>query len=358
MKKMLFWAAMSAIALTSCVNDENLSGEKQDAMLMRFDAPAMMKTRANVMGEITGNSYAAAEDFTVFCKYYKNSFTGWGSTLGDYFAPEGSVAKNQGNASVYWATTETYYWPDIEYNLAFAAYSPAVMEPAPADIEHKATGLYVTDFKVNEAADKQFDLMYSDRVVDRNKTNNGTTSVKLLFHHALSSIVFSSAKDATDDVEYIITEVSLHGNLVQQADFDQNITDEVAGTADPQWINHDAAAQVDYSPSFGGSFEVTSNTPTQFTKGESAILLIPQVIPDDAYVSVVYTKDGLGHTATIPLNQFSKDGDPNSTTGKITEWEMGKRYVYRIAFGQNMPIYFEPSTSDWVQEPTLIYTIK
>ena len=53
--------------------------------------------------------------------------------------------------------------------------------------------------------------------------------------------------------------------------------------------------------------------------------------------------------------------EPTSRTAVaegINVWERGKRYVYRIAFGENQRIYFEPSLTDWVQQPTLIYTIK
>jgi hypothetical protein len=92
-------------------------------------------------------------------------------------------------------------------------------------------------------------------------------------------------------------------------------------------------------------------------------LLIPQTVPAEAYITVVYNKitnpdnsdlkKVMENTATIKLTDFAQEGG-----NKITEWEMGKRYIYRIAFGQNKRIYFEPTTTDWVTVPTLIYTIQ
>ncbi len=359
MKKMLFLAAVSAIALTSCVNEENFEGTKPQAQVMRFDAPVMKQTRANVKGEITGVKYDVREDFVVFSKIYKGKFTGWAGTK-DFFSETGDVATNEGKESQYWSTATTYYWPDHEYNLAFAAYSPAEMIPAPASIKMTEKGLQIADFKTAANADDQYDLMYTDRVIDRNKSNNGSSAVPLVFRHALSSIVFSTEKE-DENVDYVITDATLSGNFVQEADFNQNIVEAdslTAGTA--LWENPAAATEATYAPNFT-DFHVTT-TPTQFTQGTSALLLIPQTVPADAIVTIKYTKttnagtpneDITENTIDVNLSLFAQENG-----NKITTWEMGKRYVYRLAFGQNKKIYFEPKTEDWIQEPTLIYVVQ
>ena len=359
MKKMLFLAAVSAIALTSCMNEENFEGTKPQAQVMRFDAPVMKQTRANVKGEITGVKYDARENFVIFSKIYKGAFTGWAGTK-DFFSAGGDVATNEGNESQYWSTATTYYWPDHEYNLAFAAYSPAEMIPAPASITMEEKGLQIAKFKTATNADDQYDLMYTDRVIDRNKSNNGSSAVPLVFRHALSSIVFSTEKE-DENVDYVITEATLSGKFVQQADFNQNIVEAdnlTSGTA--LWENKETATAATYAPNFD-DFHVTT-TPTQFTMGTSALLLIPQAVPEDAIVTIKYTKttnadtayeDTTENTINVNLSLFAQENG-----NKITTWEMGKRYVYRIAFGQNKKIYFEPKTEDWVQEPTLIYVVQ
>ncbi len=358
MKKMLFLAAVSAIALTSCVNEENFEGPKPQAQVMRFDAPVMKQTRANVMGEIQGHLYNKAEDFKVFCKIYEGTFAGWESAT-DYFKTEGDVVKNEGGESSYWATESEYYWPEAQHNLAFAAYSPAVLTTAPTSIEHTEKGLQIKGFQTEADANDQYDFMYSDRILDRNRTNNGSVAVPLIFRHALSSIVFSSEKE-DDKADYTINSVTLEGNFIQKADFNQNIATvgDLKGTA--SWENPATATNAIYTPNFS-AFDVTT-TPTKFTEGESALLLIPQDVPADATVTITYTKkvtkgDGTinttNNTATINLVDFKQTGGAS-----ISTWEMGKRYIYRISFGLNKKIYFEPKTEDWVEVPTLIYEIQ
>lgn len=358
MKKMLFLAAVSAIALTSCVNEENFEGPKPQAQVMRFDAPVMKQTRANVMGEIQGHLYDKAEHFKVFCKIYEGNFTGWESAI-DYFKTEGDVAKNEGGESSYWATESDYFWPEAQHNLAFAAYSPAVLTTAPTSIEHTENGLQIKGFQTEADADSLYDLMYSDRILDRNRTNNGSVAVPLIFRHALSSIVFSSEKE-DNNAEYTIKTATLAGSFVQKADFNQNITTvgDLKGAA--KWENPAAATAATYAPNFT-AFNVTT-TPTKFTEKTSALLLIPQDVPGNAAVTITYTKkvkksDGTfnstDNTATIKLADFRQAGGE-----EITTWEMGKRYIYRISFGQNKKIYFEPKTEDWVEVPTLIYEIQ
>ena len=365
MKKSLLFAGLSAIALTACVNDETFSIEQQEQLqAMRFDAPAMKQTRANVMGEITGVEYDARENFMVYAKYYKGDFESWTATgVEDYFNALGDTAKNEGNASKYWSTNATYYWPDLEYNLAFAAYSPADLdiEDPSLSISHTENGLQIKNFTTQANANEQYDLMYSDRVIDRNKTNNGHSAIPLVFQHALSSIVFSTEKE-DDAVDYVITDLKLHGTFVQKADFNQNIDEGqnlTSGIA--KWENPATATAANFAPSFD-EVEVTT-VPTQFTQKESALLLIPQGVPSDAAITVNYkkiinpddpaTKKEMENEVIIKLSDFAQENG-----NKINTWEMGNRYIYRIAFGQNKRIYFEPSTTDWVLVPTLIYVIQ
>ena len=369
MKKMLLLAAFAGVALTSCMNEEITNVEK--AQVMRFDVPAMSKTRAGVLGEISGSTYPSGEDFVVFCKSYKNDFAGWGQSsedFADYFAEEGEVAKNQINAgtstaSAYWATDVVHYWPEAEYNLAFAAYSPAVLTTAPTAIAHTENGLQITDFQTEADANKQYDLMYSDRVINKNKLQHGSAAIALNFKHALTSIVFSAARNDDPGVEYKITDLKIEGDFIQKADFNQNITENVedgvySETSAPEWVFDVAndATPANYLPYFD-PFTLPKGNPTPFTKGNSALLLIPQAVPANAYVTLYYTKitnpdteseKQLDATARIRLADFID----SSTNQPISEWNMNKRYIYRFEFGQNTHIYFQPIITPW-EEPTV-----
>ena len=385
MKRNFWLAALVGVALTGCVNEEVIPEANQKEAL-KFAAPVIAtQSRATVKGEITGVKYPSDETFQVFSKIYSGSYAGWNDSTEDYFAAHGDVAKHEGGT--YWSTSTVYYWPDAGYNLAFAAYSPAELgeacttAPTPTAITRTAAGIQITGFVSEPKSDDQYDLMYSHTVYDRNKSNNASQAVALKFEHALSSIVFSSQKsDAA--VDYEITDLKVIGNFYTQGNFSQGITgattdDVYTETETPQWDLSTGAGvttNVYYDPSFD-SFNVPDASPEIFTQGTSAILVIPQDVPSDAKVHVTYKKttnritDTEGeiidagttttHIAEIFLKDFKKAAAEGTTVADgIEAWERGKRYVYRIAFGENQRIYFEPSVNDWVPEPTLIYTIK
>lgn len=367
MKKFMLLATAVGMTLTSCVNDEE-SAMMGSRSVIAFDAPVMKTSRANVLGEITGVKYPEGESFKVFSKIYTGNYAGWTAStdIKNYFAEAGDEAKHEGGT--YWSTQTVYYWPDAGYNLAFAAYSPAKLGAASqaTTIYRNEEGLQIEDFVSEPVSDNQYDLMYSHTVYDRNKSNNAASAVSLKFEHALSSIVFSSQK-SDDAAQYKITDLVVTGNFFTKGDFNQGITSTSIGGAyteneNPQWDTEDETpTTVQYKPTFT-AFNVPAASPEIFTQGTSAILAIPQSVPENAKVTITYTKTSNGtvteHTADILLKDFKKATTEGVAVAEgIDTWERGKRYVYRIAFGKNQRIYFEPSITDWDQQPTLIYTI-
>lgn len=366
MKKFMLLATAVGMTLTSCVNDEE-SAMMGSRSVIAFDAPVMKTSRANVLGEITGVKYPTNESFKVFSKIYEGNYAGWTTLMPDFFASTGDIAAHEGGT--YWSTSTVYYWPDAGYNLAFSAYSPAIFgdacTTAGTTVERTEAGIVISDFVSEDDSDNQYDLMYSHTVYDRNKSNNAASAVSLQFEHALSSIVFSSQK-SDEAAQYQITDLKVTGTFYTQGDFNQGITPATSGGAyseneNPDW-HLDATSSVNYDPTFT-AFPVPVASPEIFTQGTSAILAIPQPVPANATVTVTYTKTSNSttteHTVAILLKDFKKATTEGVAVAEgIDEWERGKRYVYRIAFGENQRIYFEPAVTDWVQQPTLIYTIK
>ena len=369
MKRNFLLTALVGVALTGCVNEE-VAPEANQKEVLTFSAPVIAtQSRANVLGEITGVKYPQGESFRVFCKIYQNKYAGVWETAKNYFPTEGEVASHEGGT--YWSTSTVYYWPDAGYNLAFAAISPAELGTAASSttITRTNAGIQITGFVSESNSDDQYDLMYSHTYYDRNKANNAGQAVPLKFEHALSSIVFSSQKsDAAAD--YKITNLKVTGTFYTKGDFSQGISgsleeDVYTETENPTWNLGEGVgftSEVEYKPTFT-AFNVPVASPEIFTQGTSAILAIPQNVPTDAKVHVTYTKATNGittqHTAEILLSAFKKATAEGATVADgIDTWERGKRYVYRIAFGENQRIYFEPSVTEWEQQPTLIYTIK
>lgn len=372
MKKSFIFVALAGLALSSCVNDENQNVVETAQQPLVFGAPVMnSQTKAHMTGEIDGTLYPSSEAFTIYCKAYNGDFNGWTNSenIDDYFAAAGEEAVNSdpANASKYWSTAITHYWPEATYQLAFTAYSPSDAGDDAESIEPTAEGLQITGFETPADANEQYDLMFSNREYNLNKNNNGSSSVKIKFNHALTSIVFS-AQRGQQDIHYNITDLKLKGSFYKKGNFSQGIveTPAVTGgayaeTASPAWSNLSENSLITYEPNFT-TFEVPHVDPLQFTKGESAVLLIPQEIPADAEIIVTYeeiTNKGtsseqvLTYVKPIKLSLFATE-----IGNKVTSWEMGKRYVYRISFGTSYPIYFEPTMNNWDQQPTLIYTIQ
>lgn len=352
MKKFMLFAAMASVVLTSCVNEDKEAMESASKKAISFDMPVMKPTR--LAGEIDGVDYPTNETFKVFCKSYTGAYAGWeGAT--NYFAEAGeNVALIGGN----WTTTPVHYWPELGNNLAFAAYSPAAAS-ADGTFAQTQTGLTITGFSTQDNVANQYDLMYTPRVVDKDK-NSAATPVPMVFKHALTSVVFKATK--TDaDATYVIKSLSVNGEVSTTGDFNQNIPTpaELDGTA--TWENLAAATDMTYSILTSKNIDVeqtgTNLTGVGSTAGATtALLLIPQGVDANTTVTITYTKttggNSLDATATIKLVDFL-DG----TSAPVTTWAMGHRYIYNIIFGANKPIYFAPSVSDWT-DVTLDYTIE
>lgn len=350
MKKFMLFAAMASVVLTSCVNEDKEAMESASKKAISFDMPVMKPTRAQ-LGEIIGTTYPVDESFKVFCKSYTGAYAGWESAA-NYFNANGETVSKSGTQ---WTTTTPHYWPELGNDLVFAAYSPA---DAAGTYTQTDEGLQIENF-TTAAANSQYDLMYTARVTGKNKGNNGDAAVSMVFKHALTSVVFSAVA-ADDKATYNIKSLTVNGDFVTTADFNQNIATAADIDGTPVWTP-DPAATTSYGILSGANVAV-ANSGVMLTgngsaaEAKSALLLIPQGVNPDATVTINYEKtttDGtLASSATVKLSDFKAGG------ASISEWVMGNRYVYNIIFGANKPIHFAPSIeADWTTT-TLDYTIQ
>ncbi len=381
MKKSFLFMTLAGLALVGCTNDESFS-EKVENQKIRFDAPLMSKVTKAVQGEIEGAIYPVGESFSVYAIQYANSFKGWsasevvknfwdgGNTLTTEVATHTGTATGAGAT---WETTNTYYWVNSPYALAFMAYSPSSVAPATVTAGNK--GLTITGFKVDNDVSKHYDLMYSDRIYDCTRKKYENTGIPLNFNHALSSIVFAAIEQVADK-RYEITGISLSGPLMNKGNFCTNITENTSAdpyteTTAPEWENLTIEADGDtvkYTPAITvtgtNGYEVTG-TNDEFTGGQTAILALPQDLSsciDKLHVILeydVYTTQSGGekkdsYTKVIHLQDFIVAG---SVSDKITEWLPGKRYVYTINFGGSKKIFFVPTVTPWEAGGTSVFTI-
>lgn len=333
---------------TGCIKNETVGGTAVSDSKIRFEAPLVGSVTRAVPGEIASSqAYPTTESFKVWGWYHSGDYTtfgdsanGWANYMTDVSGNPVEVV-NSGNS---WASLTDYYWPKTG-KLTFAAYSPA---DASGTMRHDATGLKITDFTVS-AVGEQYDLMYSDRAYNRtSSTNNyaGTAvneyeGVDIVFHHALSSIVFVVGTDmnyGTADVDFKIKKIEV-GNVASKGSFNETLTDGPGSTARiPEWTpSTDKASYV----AFEGSFSVPEDGTTykEPTDAEDLILLPQDFNDDTATVTVTYTMETAAsgeivHTATLVLRNYT------------ASWEPNKRYTYRIIFGLDK-IFFAPVVENW-----------
>lgn len=357
MKKLMLLAATASVALVGCVNDEKME-MTSEAQKISFDNPVMnTQTRAEVTGEIVGADYPDTEKFKVFAKQTDGDLTTWDDAE-DFWTDAEEVSSPDGDGTN-WYTETDYYWPRGNYKLSFAAYSPSdVTGVTYAD----ATGFKVENFAVNGTVASQVDLMYA---YQENCTGevNGTSGVGLNFKHALSSVVFS-AQNTNKNASYTITNVKVIGKFVTTATFTEKNTLTWEGTASTEDVTYTV-----YDNTTGVTLDAatTENNPENYITGKtstagatSALLPIPQDVPEDAKVVITYTETpsngakATTHEKEVKLKHFFKAG---STTETIGSWDVTNRYTYVFKFGETDKIFFVPKVSDWTNGGTVYATL-
>ena len=395
MKKFLIGAAVISIALTSCVKDEPANKQMQR---ITFDSPVMYGnevTKANVYGEIgsqTENNvtytYPTAEQFMIYAVGHTADFTSWA---------DATPAMFNNTAIAYdinvdgWApkTSEGkyYYWEEGR-KMSFAACSPADLEQAHWSGVDKRTydadGLYIEDFRISADAAKQYDLLFSTRACNQTASNmnHGASyysGLPVKFQHALSSVRFSIANSSEESVH--LTGITVSG-VKYRGNFNENIVEDATdptlydredgGNVTPEWTVADDIIATPYlafegdiqflaEPRYVSQLVSQSGVATNVCH---QLLLMPQELTDDAEVTVNYEVNGRSNSKTVKLKGLQSSKNVNGedvTTGTINEWEIGKRYTYRLYYSSATAardkIYFSPSTDEWQDVDVIIVNL-
>ena len=350
MKKTLLMMAVAAgTMLTGCVKNETANGGAVSGSKISFEAPAVtgITRAANVPGEMV-NPYDQGEHFSVYALYFANgTYTNFNA--GTLYMDNVETAYNTDGQ--YWDSEsvpggQAYYWPN-KGSLTFAAYSPA---DAAGTYTHTDDGLQIAGFTV-AAVGAQYDLMYSDRAYNRTSSTNqygGTasntyTGVDIVFHHALSSIVFKAGTDdnyTTANNTFKIKSITIK-NVANAGTFNETLTDGTTNR-DPEWT---VTGEANNSyVAFSGDFTVPNDGSTREEPTDAEdLILLPQSFEtnNNAIVEIKYTygteaSGEIEHTQTFQLNHATN----------VQAWEPNKRYTYNIIFGLNK-IYFAPVVEAW-----------
>ena len=380
MKKTLIISAIAAALLgTGCVSNDVFSPEEKQVEIC-FTTPVVgSMTKAPVYGEINGTTYPTTENFVIYGVRHPNTYDGWtsdnattyingGEFTYDRLYDDGTEGNGGTAGSGGWKGKDKYYWPESGV-LSFGGYSPAsATKVAGGESSGKGTfsygadGLTITGFSVHPTASLQQDLMYAERVYNKknntNDANNATyDGVDIAFKHALSSIQFKVQLSADYTSEFKLTSIKV-GRVKYSGKFTENITETItngiitSSNAAPKWEPADAllldsTPYVAFSSTDGLVLNNNYKVGTTYNyleldddniKGHNDLILMPQELPAEAELEIVYTVNEKEESSTVKLSDL-----------KIKEWEIGKRYTYNITLGYDL-IYVGATVDRWETE--------
>ena len=353
MRKKVLLAALSALALTACVNDETI--EMNPGNAVAFRPSTENSTRATVT---TSNTI---QDFKVWGYYKKNDNTDYTSFM------EEQVVNKAGNE---WVYSPVRFWP-TSGEVDFYSVSPASVE---TNITKDAQ--QIVDYTVDTDPSKQIDLLYAVNM-ECKKSSEG---VPVNFRHALSQVVFK-AKTANPNIEVQIESIKLNNimgkgtftfpkktttAITQSNTYEDAAEDETFGT----WTLSTNASDLQYPtiefdtktvPTDGTTIDLTS------VADGTAMLLMPQVLAENNYT---YDYEGgsttvqVSPTLSISCKIYNVSGEDKvqvfgssnhfSTLRNIPfegTWQQGRKYTYTLIFGEEMnnlkKVNFEASVDEF-----------
>lgn len=318
MKKFFAIAALVAVALTSCVENEVITPAGEIAF-----RDYTLSTKALVLPGSTANEALPTDcAFGAFALY-----DGQYETVDDEhpvdadYATDDAIYVNGLRVShdgTQWAYEDAQYWPTDKAPLDFYAYYPYNATVASWDAVNNCVAL--TAAELGTTLNDQTDWMVTAAAEDKT-SDNAATGVGIVFDHITSMVVFK-AIDVTSEARYqnLITIKSIE---VKQAAYAGNYT-AATWTAD----NASRADVVVYNNAIAVPTAAAADV-TKATVDGGALIVVPETVQAATEFVVTYDlKESLDHViAEQPGKTATIQVAPLTTT-----WEPGKKYVYTIKF--------------------------
>lgn len=345
MKQKLFLAAMAAIAMTSCSNDETL--EINTGTRQAIDFRTAMATRAAETTIATLDSFyvTAFNENIIDLPYFKDL----------KFKKEGS----------FFVSEDKYYYPGDGTDLTFYAYAPSAtgLGTDSIEIDNTNKNLTLKDFSPADSIPDQVDFITANATGNK---NNEKESVHLIFEHRLSQIEIQAIQQDNKVYNFEIKGVRI-AQAISKGNFDFK---------NEEWtLSTDITDKTNYKYEFDKAIPMTEQTILMDECGGA--MLIPQqltawdVVNDKentskgAYISLllrITTKDG---ALVYPFKEDAEakgESEENKTYAWAaipvgTKWEAGKKYVYRLNFA-NGAGYVDPEEGSNQGEPILDGEVK
>lgn len=315
MKKIMF-AAIAALAITSCSQNEEFDAPSQKTV-MGFSTMVSKTTRA----AITDETALQKSGFKVYAYSSTDEITNaFPATFKTLMNPASVTHTTESG----WQVDKEYYWPltDKVHFYAFAT-------DASAEFVESTASVYPTlSYTVAAAAADQKDFVLA-KLENQSKSES---AIALAFVHALTQVNFSAQGDK-DGFEYTVKDIKITG---------------VAGTGiysfgTGKWTaGSDVKASYTYPinadkkviiGAISNNLDVTGNT----------LMLMPQTMNANTKILVSYsvTKD------ESLVYETTGDGIEIPLTGKI-DWEAGKKIRYSLTLANgSVSMKFAPTVGSW-----------
>lgn len=325
MKKILF-AAVAALAITSCSQNEEFDGKEQNS-LIKVGTVVKNSPRATVVDNGGFNSFRVTSYIVDASQVYTTT------KLGSPYMSEVQFDKSGSWSQI---TAGEYYWPTTK-NVQFFGYpTEGVTFNSPTD-----TGYPTLGFEIAAISADQKDVVVAAGASVKKPA--GDAAAMLQFFHILTKISFSyKAESAAFD--YKINSITISGVMGGNATY--TFAEDVTKG---EWGNGDAVA-TSYICTVNHTAETGPTAYTPLTLVGGPLMLLPQDLTT-AKISIDYTTTDK-RNADIGFTG-SKEVD---ITGK---WGVGKGICYQLTLPVGVgTIKVEGNANDWADGSTDAGTVQ
>jgi hypothetical protein len=251
---------------------------------------------------INGNTFDTSKSFDVIAD--ENKGGSWSTEVNNETVSYSSVNN-------IWQTTATHYWPGAGSTIDFYAYYPTSIS---SNITHTTDSAPVLSYTVPDNAADQIDILASSKTGVAGDSYNQTP---VDFKHIFAAVQFSvgtSGLPSGTITKVTLNNIQYKGTYSLDGTWTPNITD---------------------TKSFSQTVSVSTNANTTITSGTMTFMMIPQILSNDANITITYSNGGTltktitgtwkaGKTytynlsKTIPVANFDYTGDVQSYTVPLT----------------------------------------
>lgn len=329
MKKIDFTCVFIGVSLmiTSCVSEDTVIGESSANNEIKFNVTNNHVTRAK--------RYSQASDINKF----KVSAVLQGS--GVYFANE-SISRD-GNEPWKYDSGTTRYWPSKGNKLNFFALAPA----SPYEISLAGQSASISGVEQKEMSGME-DLIVAYTFDQEVGDAKDSKKVELNFSHALAQVAIAAKVPSTLKVE--VEEVAIV-NINAKA----NYSYPTSSTGSANWTKvGEEKALVSYT--------IDDNKVVEYKDDNTFTPLVPTT---DAFLVLPFgyttATNKTGTCIKIKCKMYNVEGgneslvfDDNGAAKNLyipvpINWQMGKRYIYNLAFGSGTAGFDDENNSSLVK---------